>query len=235
MSPPFRQADLRRVALHLDGLRYSFGIVKLAARRMRDTLDEIAARHRTKRHSEECVMSALLDAWCVIDMCHRIRQLIEQLPQLPRKESWVRRFALKSDKVEALRHYVQHLRRSANSLPAGAEPLWGALCWIPRDDPTTCYSILTGNLGLDGLAANSISYDTVELRYTADIQLSAGGNSVDLLMIAESLEQLRTDIVEWLRQVPNVSVGEAQTLVWKWSVIREGVPRADSSGPDLTE
>jgi hypothetical protein len=148
MRPPFRKTDLRRVALYLDGLRYSFRFAKLATHRLRDTLDEIAVRQRTEKHSEECVMSALLDAWCVIDMCHRIRELIEELPQLPRRDSWVRRFLLKSEKVEALRHYVQHLRRSANSLPDGVEPLWGALCWIPRDSPTECYSILTGNLGL---------------------------------------------------------------------------------------
>jgi len=220
MNPnvPFRPEDHRRVALHFDGLRYSFGMAKLAASRLRETLDEVSARHRSSQHSEDCIMSALLDAWSLVDMCHRVRELIEQLPQLPRKEPWVRKFVLQSDSVEKLRHHIQHLRGTVND-PTTKEPLWGALCWIPIDEPLACYTIFSGNL-LDGHSAQSISYDTHEGRYTAVIELSAGGgHRVDLWSVAQCLDQLRTDIIKWLQAKPKTRHAYGETLVWRFSVV----------------
>lgn len=219
MSIPFRPIDHRRVALHFDGLRYSFGMAKLAAQRMTDTLDEVAARHRNDQHSEDCVMSALLDAWSVIDMCHRVRELIDQLPQFPRKKPWVKRFLTQSAKVEELRHHIQHLRRTVNDSEQSLDPVWGSLSWIPTDEPEACYMIFSGNL-LEGHSASSISYDTHEARYTARVQLSAGGGIVvDLVSVARSLDRLRTDLIEWVKEKPQTRHAFGQTLVWKWSVL----------------
>jgi hypothetical protein len=230
MNKAFRAVDHRRVALHFDVLRYSFAMAKLAAERMRDTLDEVASRHRKEQHSEECVISALLDAWSLVDMSHRARQVIEQLPQLPRSEVWVRSFLRRTAKVEKLRHHVQHLRRSVND-PTAAEPVWGALSWIPRDEPDACYTIFSGNL-IEGHSAQSISYDTVESRYTAEVELSAaGGSRIDLWHVGQTLQQLRTDLVEWMRQTPNTKHAYGQTLVWKWSVVGPRKPGAPGFTP----
>lgn len=57
MSVPFPTANHRRIVLHIDGLRYSFGMAKLAAHRLRRPLDEIADRHWRQQHSEDCVMA----------------------------------------------------------------------------------------------------------------------------------------------------------------------------------
>ncbi len=218
MSIPFRPTDHRRVALHFDVLRYSFGMAKLAIGRMTETLDEIAARHRNDQHSEDDVMSALLDAWSIIDMCHRVRELIDQLPQLPRKEPWAKRFFTQSTKVEELRHHIQHLRRTVNDSAQTVDPVWGSLSWVPRDEPEACYMIFTGNL-LEGVSASSISYDTHEARYTARVQLSAGGIVVDLVSVAGAIERLRADLINWVKGKPQTTHAYGRTLVWKWNVL----------------
>ena len=163
-------------------------------------------------------MSALLDAWSIIDMCHRVRQLIDQLPQLPRKKPWVKRFLTQSAKVEDLRHHIQHLRRTVSTPERSVDPVWGSLSWIPTNEREACYMIFSGSF-VEGLSAASIAYDTHERRYIAQVQLSAGNQiAVDLISVAQSLEQLRSDLIEWVNEKPKTTHRQSKTLVLKMSV-----------------
>src|SRR4030095_5194899 len=135
--------EVRKTVLYLDGIRYSVDMAALAARRLRTTLDEVAVRQASTQQAEDQVVAALLDAWALIDMCHRARELVQKLPQkLPGLQVFLR----STSHVEWLRHYVQHFHTGIPKIPSSWTPLWGALSWVPTHEPSTCYTIFTGNL-----------------------------------------------------------------------------------------
>jgi hypothetical protein len=206
--------EIRRIALYFDGLRYSLSMADIARRRLQPTLDEVARLHDANEDTEAEISSALLDAWSIIDMCHRVRELVQSTPQLPHKLLGIQVFLRATAHIEELRHYVQHFRSGIPEVPISWSPLWGSVSWVPAHDPTTCYTIFPGSLS-DGLTASSISYDTHELRFTTEIILATGVATADLLSVAARMSALRTSIIEWIDQHPLFTHKDSNTLIWK--------------------
>jgi hypothetical protein len=138
--------ELRRRVFYLNGLYYSFEMADVSARRLRETVDAIACLQEAGNQSECDVASALLDAWTIVDMCHRVRGLIQETPSVSKREPVIKVFFLATDKVEELRNYVQHLRSEIPKRPIPSTPIWGVVSWVPTHDQATCYSMFTGNL-----------------------------------------------------------------------------------------
>jgi len=82
-----------------------------------------ADRYASGQDAEDYVTSALLDTWSVIDMCHRTRDLLQQMPGLSQKSPFVQTFLRNTAHVEDLRHYVQHLRSGIPGIPGSGAPL----------------------------------------------------------------------------------------------------------------
>jgi len=57
-----------------------------------------------------------LDAWALIDVCHRIRQLIFQISCLPHKTAAVQIFVRATEQIDVLPHHVQHVASGIQSL-----------------------------------------------------------------------------------------------------------------------
>ena len=218
MSTYMSPQEIRRLAFYLDGLRYSMAMAHLSAERLVETLDELARSHRATEPTEKYVTMALLDAWTLIDMCHRTRELVQQMPGLSQKLPGVQIFLRGTAFAEGLRHYVQHFRSGIPSIPKTWSPLWGAISWVPTHEPLVCYTIFTGNI-LDGLTAPSISFDTHGGRFTASIMLFAGTEAANLLVIADHLRRLRICILDWIDQHPIITRQEGQTLIWRFSLV----------------
>lgn len=210
--------ELRKIILYLDGIRYSVSMADVAARRLRVTLDEVAVRHAASQEAEEQVVSALLDAWSIIDMCHRARELVQATPGLSQKLPGIQVFLRGTSHIEDLRHYVQHFRKGIPNVPTSWTPLWGGLSWIPTQEPTTCYIIFTGNL-LKGLQTPSVAYDTHELRFAADIVLYVGTAQVDLLSAAIQMSNLRDCLLAWVEQHPKFTRVDGNTRIWTVSML----------------
>jgi len=207
--------QVRNTVLFIDGLRYSVSMAEIAARRLRATLDEVAVRHASSQRTEEQVVSALLDAWAVIDMCHRARVIVQRLPQkLPGFQVFLR----STSHVERLRHYVQHFHTRIPKIPSSWTPLWGALCWVPTHEPSTCYTIFPGNL-LAGIQAPTIAYDTHELRFAAQIVLYAGTDHADLPCIATQMQKLRCCLVDWIEKHPKFTRADMDTQIFTFSIL----------------
>jgi len=207
--------EVRKTVLYLDGIRYSVDMAELAARRLRTTLDEVAVRHASTQQAEDQVVTALLDAWALIDMCHRARELAQKVSQ---KLPGVQVFLRSTSHVERLRHYVQHFHTRIPKIPSSWTPLWGALSWVPTHEPSTCYTIFTGNL-LDGLQAPSIAYDTHELRFASQIVLYVGPDQADLPSIATQMCKLRDCLLSWIEKHPKFTRAGANTRVWTVSML----------------
>ncbi|HSY09739.1 MAG TPA: hypothetical protein VK840_02380, partial [Candidatus Dormibacteraeota bacterium] len=159
------EAELKKLVFYLDGLRYSFQMANLVSRRIRETLDEIAQNHPDK-YTEDQITSGLLDAWTLIDICHRVRELVQQTPKLSQNLTGIQIFLRGTAQIENLRHYVQHLRSGIPNIPVQSNPLWGVLSWTPTDNKTVCYTIFSGNL-VGGVYGNTPTLDTHNLQFTA--------------------------------------------------------------------
>jgi hypothetical protein len=209
--------DSRKLAFYLDGLRYSFAMAAIATKRLRSTLDEVALRHAADQEAEEYVSSALLDAWSVIDMCYRTRELVQRMPALSQKLPFVQAFLRCTGQIEDLRHYVQHFRSGIPDIPRSWTPLWGALTWIPSFEPATCYTIVSGNL-IDGVEAPFISYDTHNLRFTGEIVLYAGKDTADIIAVSAHMNTLENSLRDWMKHQPNITLKDANTLIGRISM-----------------
>jgi len=185
----------------------------LVSRRIRETLDEIA-RNYPDNYTEEQITSGLLDAWTMIDICHRVRELVQQTPRLSQNLAGIQIFLRGTEQIENLRHYVQHLRRGIPNIPVQSNPLWGVLSWTPTDSKTVCYTIFSGNL-VGGVYGNTLTLDTHNLQFTAEMKLLANGIEIDLNSILEHLKKVKTCISECLQQLqhPKIQLLKGKTMV----------------------
>lgn len=208
---------LRRTIFCLDGLRYSFAMTEVSANRLTGTLDAVARQQEQSVHSEQAVASALLDAWTIVDMCHRVRELIQQLPGLSQRTPRVQVFLRATSPVEQLRHYVQHLRGEIAKAPSLASPLWGTLSWVPSHDQITCYTMFTGNI-IPGVASQTCTYDTYQHSFAHRLVLIAEDITIELPSVVERLTELRTFVLDWIDKHPRFKRAEGKTLIWKFQV-----------------
>ena len=124
----------------------------------------------------------------LIDICHRIRQLIFHISGLRHKTAALQIFVRATEQIDVLRHHVQHLASGIQSMPQEAYPLCGALSWVPSFSPSKCYTILSGNL-LPGRNAPSCAYDAHKSQFAHRLVLHAAGTSVDLQDAANHIDQ----------------------------------------------
>jgi hypothetical protein len=205
--------EIKKLAFYLDGLRYSFQMANLVSRRIRVTLDEIA-RNYPDNYTEEQITSGLLDAWAMIDICHRVRELVQQTPRLSQNLPGIQIFLRGTEQVKNLRHYVQHLRSGIPNIPVQSNPLWGVLSWTPTNEKTACFTIFSGNL-VGGVYGNTLTLNTHNLQFTGETKLLADDIEIDLNSILEHLKKVKTCISEWLEQLqqPKIQQVKGKTMV----------------------
>lgn len=211
--------EIKKLVFYLDGLRYSFQMANLVSRRIRETLDEIARGHSKEEYTEEQITSGLLDAWTLVDVCYRVRELVQQTPGLSQKLPGIQVFIRRTEQIENLRHYVQHLRSGIPNIPIQSNPLWGVLSWAPTNDKTVCYTIFSGNL-VGGVSGHTLSLDTHNFQFAAEIRLLAGNIEIDLNSISEQLSKLKICISDWIDKQPHFKRGKGKTMVLSFQVIK---------------
>ena len=217
--------EIKKFIFYLDGLKYSFQMAGLAFERLKNTLDEIAKHHSAGEYTENHITSSLLDAWTLVDTCHRIRSLVQQTPGLSPKIPGIQVFLRGTQEVDNLRNYVQHFRSGIPKIPLQSYPLWGVLSWIPSHDKTICYTIVSGNM-VGGVSAPSIPFDLGHWRFTAKIILFANGMEVDLCEIAAKMTKVQNCIIEWLDQQSNIKRSKGKTIVTAYRAIKPPAPLA---------
>jgi len=133
MSQPM-PIGIRNLIFYIDGLRYSWEIADIALIRLKETLNAIAAKHDNRENFRKEEVSAFLDAWVIVDMCHRVRGIIQQIQGLPKKSPEIQVFLRQTAEIEDLRNHFQHFRSGIHKIPDTTYPLWGSLSWHPNQD-----------------------------------------------------------------------------------------------------
>jgi hypothetical protein len=212
------EVERKKLVFYLDGLRYSFQMANLATARLREMIDEIAQCYSKDEYTENQITSCLLDAWMFVDICHRVRELVQQVPGLSQKIPGIQIFLRGTEHIENLRNYVQHFRSGIPNIPLQSNPLWGVLSWTPTNDKTVCYTIFSGNL-MPGVSGYSLPLDTHSSKFVDSVKLVANGIEIDFGIISEQLDRIKKCISEWLDQLPNVQRLKGKTMITKFGPI----------------
>jgi hypothetical protein len=138
-NSPFRNlpANLdHKQILFFDGIRYAVEMIDVAYSRLRTTLNQLSYLDLSdkKVKADVSVMSlkssVFLDAWSIVDSINRYRVLINQMPNLKRRDFGIDKFMQRTDTVLKLRNGVQHLPKEIHKLVQKNLPVWGALSWF---------------------------------------------------------------------------------------------------------
>jgi len=205
-NSPFRRVPTQTSRKHMlfyDGIRYSVEMADLAHSRLRETLYEIAQSPHAPDPASHDFASAVLDAWSIVDLVHRLRGLIEQTPGIKQKSPPLLSFMKKTANIERLRNAVQHLNQQIHKIADLNIPVWGALSWVTLLDPEL-RSVWTCTLVAGTFFERSeplISplgkefYPPVDL-----ITLEASNCSVSLSDAMRSVEQVVRSLEDHLRE-----------------------------------
>lgn len=140
-------------ALFFDGIRYSFGMAKMAHNRLQETLYSLATGDMENRDNL-CAFtaSAMLDAWSIIDSVHRFSSLLMHTPGIKKRSPELHIFYDKTKSVEDLRNTIQHLNKNkeAQDFLVKNLPALGILTWVvllkPNDKSASLYSLVAGTI-----------------------------------------------------------------------------------------
>ncbi|MBK5292739.1 MAG: hypothetical protein JJE04_13800 [Acidobacteriia bacterium] len=121
----------RRQALFIEGIRFSVEMADVAYKRLRSTLLWLS-KMEDETPEIPSTVSAMLDAWSIVDSLNRLRRLMQNMPGLKgkNKNPGYRLFMQGTEKITELRNAVQHLE---TSIPGVVDDLnWavlGSLSW----------------------------------------------------------------------------------------------------------
>jgi len=174
-----------RVVLYLDGVRYSIEILDVAFHRVEATLKKISDGKVESDDLGLNIVSAISDAWTVVDSAHRLRELIQQLPGLKKSTPEVQIFLRNTEKIENLRNFFQHFRTEINSFVERKMALYGTLSWSCINQESKLpesHTIVPGTF-FHEIRAEGCVFDSHEGRFVDRIILCAGDERVDLAKI----------------------------------------------------
>lgn len=169
----------RKIGFYLDAFRLSFFTARLLRLRLLANVARIEPQFAKTGTYDHLVAEVFSDAWQLIDLLHRVRELAQQNPIIREREPASQIFLRSTTPVEELRHYIQHFRTGIPNSPDVSSPLFGFLSWVSENDNSTCFTLSSGFL-LPATSTSSCTYDTVEKRFLQKLLIGAGGYNVDL-------------------------------------------------------
>ena len=100
----------RHQALFIEGIRFSIEMGDLAHRRLQAVLPLLTKMENVTEEVPSSV-SAMLDAWSIVDSLHRLRGLLKHMPGIEKRNRVppIRHFFDATERVTELRNTVQHL------------------------------------------------------------------------------------------------------------------------------
>ncbi len=150
--------ELQKI-LFMDGIHYSVLMTRLAYSRLcsdllvlsqNDYLRRTEGKEKlSKQDSFSHEISALSNAWQVIDSVNRFRELLRKTPGLKQNTKEMQLFFRQTINVERLRDNIQHLNEQIIEYVREKIPAWGTLNWVAKLDQTNkllLFSMVAGSL-----------------------------------------------------------------------------------------
>jgi hypothetical protein len=179
-----------RQRLFFDGIGYSIEIADLAYERLYTWVEDATKAMQNGTSTPRTTFRGVIaDAWMIVDAVHRLRRLVENMPNLKRGPS-IKAFLASTKNVSTIRHRVQHLDEQIHTLASKRLPAWGSVSWFYCPDKSQprgwVYSLAAGSFELKHVAPSPSG-----LRSTVPIgliTLTAYEMTVNLSEIIRSVE-----------------------------------------------
>ncbi len=202
---PSQPDQFKRLVFYLDGIRYSFGMIKIAHDRLRETIYSLQTKNWEKKYLCTVTPSIMLDAWSVIDSVHRLRNLLMQVPLLKKNSPELRIFYDKTKGIEDLRNTIQHLRNEAEDFLDKNLPAMGILTWVvllkPNDESASLYALVAGTTYPNVLYQFVNPLGKVIQSPVDHITIMLGNHSASISDVIEQVEQVKFWLEEKLKEL----------------------------------
>jgi hypothetical protein len=124
-----------------DGVRFSVEMADYSYEQLRSCLLPLSGQ------TENLTLFAVppfLFAWSLIDSAHRLRGLVENFPNLAKKNQApeFRNYLEKAAAVETLRNAVQHMHSDIQNSAEPGRVVWGTLTWVSPKPTGVVYTCL---------------------------------------------------------------------------------------------
>lgn len=192
--------------LFLEGIRYSIDMLDLAYQRLCQSLKIMSLRKDTEQENDSWNLiwaSMFMDAWSIIDLTHRLRILLQQMPGAKQKGPTLQVFYRATENVEIFRNRIQHINHNIIQLGAQNKTVWGALSWIHFSEnlsqPLFSCIAIAGTIGLQSHPI--INPAGLQLRPGINqITLQSGEDSISISYILERIYKLIKDFEIQLKE-----------------------------------
>lgn len=181
--------ELRKIRC-LDGLHYSFELLRYFYQRLHTTCREIPV-------DNEKVVPALACCWGFVDALHRIREIAQSIPDLSAKHQEMRAFLDATALAEDYRDYIQHLRSELAKDPPNTFPVWGSLSWVEEGNPNRSHIAILG-AQIDGTTYTGCVYDTVEKKWVSKVCLGVDQRSFNFDPIYKACMRFKDFVLPYL-------------------------------------
>jgi hypothetical protein len=195
----------REQGMFLDGIRYASGIADLAYRRLCNTLNELT-QSIEQGDGQRLMVSAISDAWSIIDTVDRLRGLIMKATFFNEGSRGRQEFLVATGPIRKLRNTVQHLDSLIPRLAGEGWPAWGVLSWVLWRGPTTpvCCCLLPGGYMKERPFRMHVPSMGDDLGPISHVSLGSRGVEVSLTdahrIVASALHQLESGLKQYLKR-----------------------------------
>jgi hypothetical protein len=173
----------------------------------------------------------MLQAWSMIDSANRLRNLLNHMPGVKKKNSKYYSLIKELSPIENLRNTIQHLDGEINSRAKDLDaiPVWGSLSWgkIISNDPfeADIYLIVPGsiesqsNIPINNIAGKAF-YNNID-----NIELTAYGITISLSETYRNIEKitklLETGLLKNFKDKPELVERHGTDLIIKLRISLE--------------
>jgi hypothetical protein len=204
-----------RYTLIVDALRYSLVLEYRAYAAISRALRAIE-RDRRLHPSEARALSAINNAWHIVDVVHRVRGLITSVPGLPNKTPEVQVFLRNTAPTEDFRNLYQHLNSEIGKIRTTTNPIMGVLSWVTQN-PSKSITMFLGT-GAADIQVHTVALDTWRGEFAQTRLFSAGNRDLELDKIHAGCKRIGSYLNEWLRSNNKLAEEEMKVGVFRFDL-----------------
>jgi hypothetical protein len=183
----------RRQQIALDGVRVAADVLDLATTRLTSTLAEVVALDPHSDPYLRAAVSAISDAWSIVDNTHRFCELLKQFPRIKQRLPQFQVLYRSAAAAEPMRHFIQHVRNEIDALAQGGLSVWGTITWNLKSEfdagQRIQHSLHIGTFYDGNFAAMGQFAKKVESEVD-NITLHAGGHTMILSGLMRRVEEV---------------------------------------------
>lgn len=203
-------------SLRIEALRFTLMSCQLAFNDLLQKLRSIEGSDKPKPPFDEALRILSL-CWQIVDTADRARELCGHIRGLKKGDPKVQLFLRRTKPVERFRDAYQHLATDIPARPEPSQPTMGSLGWVTERDPLKSCTLWVGG-GYRKQSAYGLAFDTHQLKFAHNFQLSVGNADLHLDRIVDVIASFSEHFEAWLDSSQLLSDQEVEPSIMRWNV-----------------